>query len=790
MDLIRAFIESAFVHYPISEQAEDNRLPIKENIFVDVTKQRHLDLSDDHIRLIYKLYRDEWSIGPAEPNIFYSLLPFVKEVLCSECKQPRVRLEHLFRWRELTQNIGEDLLTCARMAYYDLYNEERRDFDWPSVLRTDDVDLRYNLNDGFAELHQHHKASADVFNISWLCLMNKVHKRAGEFRLICTTRNEADLLYRSYIEAVVIRMTLSKYVLSDDYDCDFHDFKKIRQMALLGNLEPIESKLCELSRYESVRYDYLFKYKGFTPQICIHASERWFLYSILKRIYEGDDNSWVTLLLWRYVVIKNTLRRKLVQNNENGGFGNFADFERKKEVFVKRFPTYSNLLIELPVADAAKYHHVLYQETRLSPDAPSQKLYRKLKNTQKMIDKRLSQLRMGSEVDYRFIYHFIKKRDNHANSFFMPRNYNVRCEVRRQAIALKGMLTNYPKVREYVVAIDAANSELFCRPEVFAQAFRYLGNTGLRKTFHVGEDFYDLADGLRAIDEAITFLGLGRGDRMGHCLALGLEVESYYQMRHSRVPVPKQNLLDNLVWLYYKAKVYNIRISPSVEMMILDKFCELSKMYCKANETLDIMDYYHMMRLRGDDPLGEEEPSYGRIIGHWVASGVDMSRDAKQYRSEDIARILYSRYHFSENVRKKGNEVCEFKVSPEYMDLIFEVQEKMMYDIEERGLVIECCPSSNYRIGRLMKYENHPIFRMNDVDPDGEHHLPVTINTDDLGIFTTSLENEYSLILLALLKKKDEMCGEKINTLHIQNWIEQVIRNGHKYSFSERKNKF
>lgn len=783
MDLIRTFIESSFVHYPISDISEDSRLPIKEKVFVEITKKRHLELSDDHIRLVYKLYWDEWSKGNAESNIFYALLPFTKEVLCSEFHLPLVRLEHLFRWRELTQSVGEDLLTCACTAYYDLYRDDRENFDWPAVLRTDDTDLHFHSKEGFAELHQHHKASTDVFNISWLCLMNHVRRRAGEFLSICTTRSEADALYKNYIEAVAIRVALSKYLLFREYDYSHQYFAHIKRMALLGDLGLIENDICELARYESVCYDYLFKYKQVGKGKCIYASERWFLYSVLKRIYEGDDNGWVTLLLWRYVVIKNSIRNKLVQNNENVGFGNFAEFEKRKEVFVERYPTYSNLLIEMPVAEAAKYHNVTYQETRLSLSAPAQRLYKKLIKNKKLIDRRISQLGMAEKVDYRFIYHFIKRRDGGTANYMIPRNNNVRCEVYQQAVALKGMLDNHKEVREYVVAIDAANSELFCRPEVFAQAYRYLNNTGLRKTFHVGEDYYDLADGLRAIDEAIMFLGLGRGDRMGHCLALGQDAETYYRDRHFTVPVPKQNLLDNLVWLYYKAKHYDIRISPCVEMMILDRFSELSKMYCKEGEVLDMMEYYHMMRLRGDDPLGEEDRAYGRIIGNWTAYDVDMSSEARQYRGEDAASALYGKYHFNKRVREEGAEVCEFKVGPEYAELIRLIQEGMMADIERRGLVIECCPSSNYRIGRLGKYDYHPIFRMRDIDPDGEHHLSVTINTDDLGIFTTSLENEYSLILLALLKKQGKMGEQKYNSLYIRNWMEQIIRNGHKYSF-------
>ncbi|GHU94614.1 hypothetical protein FACS1894208_06000 [Clostridia bacterium] len=81
--------------------------------------------------------------------------------------------------------------------------------------------------------------------------------------------------------------------------------------------------------------------------------------------------------------------------------------------------------------------------------------------------------------------------------------------------------------------IDAANSEIGCRPEVMATGFRYLAafepRIGIEnpfadnippviihRTFHVGEDFLDLTDGLRAIHEACLFLGLSDNDRIGH----------------------------------------------------------------------------------------------------------------------------------------------------------------------------------------------------------------------------------------------------------------------------------
>ena len=65
------------------------------------------------------------------------------------------------------------------------------------------------------------------------------------------------------------------------------------------------------------------------------------------------------------------------------------------------------------------------------------------------------------------------------------------------------------KVNSYIKGIDACANEIGCRPEVFAQYYRYLldysfmetdGSVhSLMATYHVGEDFFDIVDGLRAI---------------------------------------------------------------------------------------------------------------------------------------------------------------------------------------------------------------------------------------------------------------------------------------------------
>lgn len=145
------------------------------------------------------------------------------------------------------------------------------------------------------------------------------------------------------------------------------------------------------------------------------------------------------------------------------------------------------------------------------------------------------------------------------------------------------------------IGIDAANSEFYCRPEVFAEAYEKLSLAGIsHRTFHVGEDFYDITDGLRAIDEAITFLKLTRGDRLGHAIALGIDPQRYYAERNYHIAVPHQVLVDNMVWLRMKAAELNVAIPPNVKSQMLN--------VVNNNINFDWLDYYRAMKIRNESP--------------------------------------------------------------------------------------------------------------------------------------------------------------------------------------------
>ena len=110
---------------------------------------------------------------------------------------------------------------------------------------------------------------------------------------------------------------------------------------------------------------------------------------------------------------------------------------------------------------------------------------------------------------------------------------------------------------------------------------------------------------------------------------------------------------------------------------------------------------------------------------------------------------------------------AEFKVPYLYERVIKKVQNKMMKLICAKKICIETNPTSNVRIGQLGMYEHLPVFRFTKMRKRPSQNLPISVNTDDKGIFATSLHREYALLALALDKMRHK--GE------VHKWDRQMI---------------
>ena len=838
MDLIRIFIDTAFSgisDYFLKEidslrDVRNMYIP-DEDMFVDICRRSHPELTDDQIRMVYGLYRDEWGFSDEDleryavdhkfisfrPEIFNVLFRFSKEMIRLNDNEPVVKFNHLFRWRETTLNIGEDILTAAFYAYRNRNipfivdteigisesSVDGIDFcSWPSILHNDNPHLRYIFRKHrLTELHSHLYASADNFAISWTALMNSIKERKENFRRLAQSHNKsraeklADELHSFTVMACAIRLKLWRKLNGSDSPVTV-EFRKIASAPERVAFE-LHSEIVGEYRGREL-YDYVVT--DIESPLCVVGGERKFLYCTLRWIQSRGDED-MSFLLYRYLLAKNRLRSFMVQVNDNRGFANFQRFQNLKTVFLNR--KYKPLLSRLAVWEAATFNYTDVFETRIAPSGNFRETRKRLKREERNISGAFDE---GGEPQWSLLFHFIKRPENlrynnpdSVDTDLPMRDEEVRKRVKGQSVILKNLLTRELWLEadkswiRRVKGIDAASSEIGCRPEIFAQAFRYLKDAGYAATFHAGEDFYDLADGLRAISEAIFFLGLEAGDRIGHALALGIDPDDFYGERHNHIALPLQWMLDNVVWLYFKCRKGNVSIEPETEDFLLSTFRTLVRRIGyerKDEKKVEITDYYQSMRLRGDAPeiyqKDELEPT-NSIHQAWRHYDRMDNAEVNEIRVFNRnARELYNVYLWDPYVRAQGQKIASFRVPSGYPHLIRGLQEEMIRFVSKSRMGIECCPSSNYRIGYFKKYEAHPIFRFFPVRDDRtQYPLPVTVNTDDLGVFATSLPNEYSLLTLALMKMKDSQGNHVYSGQEVYSWIERVIMNNEKYAFGD-----
>lgn len=565
------------------------------------------------------------------------------------------------------------------------------------------------------------------------------------------------------------------------------------------------------------------------------SGERKFLYDAFRAIFSGKTHSpeWSGFsdLLYLYILLKTHFRHEIIQCNGRFGFKNFAKYQDRKDIIFEKFPEYALEAKNLSVNDGIKRKRVMSLEARIGPKAPYNKQrleIRKIDDSilflqnKKIPKSSLKRKKKGLEHKWFYVLHFPKipeKRGAEREFTFLnkPRNHKLRTRSKLQSFSIARALEKYNWLSARIRGIDACTFEIGCRPEVFATEFRFLRNfvctdvstsldcgdnilqPKLCATYHVGEDFLDIIDGLRAIDEALFFLELKSGERIGHALALGVDAHEYYALKNFWLVLTKQDYLDNIVWALKKAKALNINLDSSFKQELQDK--AVSLIYDIYGSDYQVNDYYNGWILRGDDPnlyrfgyYDEEEYKRGfdfpvnniisqynrcRILNHFNPQKFSAVRENAK------ASELFFKYHFDYKVRSRGEEFEEIHITEDYIKMADDIQKGMRREIAQRRIGIECNPSSNVLIGSFDKYEKHPIFIFYPViRSQKELSQFVTINTDDQGVFDTSLEEEYALLECALRKMRE------YNYEEIYQYLEQVRQNGFSQAFPRADSNF
>lgn len=814
--------------------------------FDDLSTLDNADSVSRHLNEQWLCSSKDVSLTFAErKTVFNVLLHFTSEVLVEKNMEPVCRYEHLLRWHNITSHISEDLLTTSYLAAHDLYNHRKRyTFCWSPVIGHDNRTLNELFGRPMMDLHFHLNGSSLNFEINWMSLMNRTSGWIKEFRKLrnlqqnvpqMTDGQSSEPFYLGVMRASALRLLLFKYLICGQSDISVNETyvdadeldvslaKHILEAESIDDATPyikdldiVTQRLRHLygKRYSShegtVRipdYATLEKLaKDFCHDDCryvlsVMSGERWMVYSLFRDIYSSTKiDKKIVAWFYAYLLYKLRFRSELIQNNTFLGFSNFGKYERRKSLFVRSHSVYNTLLSQLAVVSYLGNSDNRWLEARIAPKEKRRDFIQLLRTTKANIaDRHFMSDRLAHLVEnhYGLVLHFIKQgeqRPDDEKKYFnniqlgQCRHYNLRYKIRRQSHAILHLRQSLESVRDNILGIDAANSEVYARPEVFAQAFRFLREAtedvvgtkmlpDLGMTYHVGEDFLDVTDGLRAVDELIQFLRFRNGDRLGHGVVLGIDVLEYYRRAHGYVILPKQVLLDNAVWLYFKGKNLPEFLPASKDLEVLfETYCR--QIYGHIESHYTILDYYQSWMLRGDNPLyyfSGNRANKHKVTSRWGLYNLNDNPMAREARENIAATQLYEAYHFDPCVRTNGEKTAVKKLSDEVVAYISAVQKQMLSEIERDNIHIECNPTSNLKIGHFDSYSTHPIIRMNndrlplDEEP---HSISVSINTDDKGIFATSLEREYSLLALSLEKKyvRTGKCSPKI----IYEWLDRI----------------
>ena len=308
-----------------------------------------------------------------------------------------------------------------------------------------------------------------------------------------------------------------------------------------------------------------------------------------------------------------------------------------------------------------------------------------------------------------------------------------------------------------LVGIDAAASEFDAPPEVFAPAYRYLRENGYKHfTYHAGEDFFHVLSGLRAIYEAIIFLDLKRGDRIGHASATGISIDLWRENIGEKMLIRRGEYLDDLLFAYHLIENSDnqrlINYLPSLELTINNISC-------------DVYGGHIPLRLLIESWLYRYKNPEAEYNGTSVKSGLDLPLK------------YFLLYHWKET-RDKYDKIIEIETFGAFgRDELVELQLMLLEYMFHHEIVIETLPTSNVVIGVHRDYTTYHLYNWLEWRKQGKFVPPIVVGTDDAGIFATNIYNEYCNIYCQFVYAK------RMSTKEAIAYIEELHHNSRLYAF-------
>lgn len=512
------------------------------------------------------------------------------------------------------------------------------------------------------------------------------------------------------------------------------DFKKLPKR---------DSLLTELHGFNALTLDKKDSFLQYEAVFLMQAFE----------VLSGNPNVNYAYWLHYYLLIRSFFQKLLVQQKQQVGFDQFQKITLN-ELREKKEKTYHSRFQQIQGMHTNSLGHL---EARFAPKHSRTKLHQLIKSIK---DGYKSDIQESFQLT--LVPHFIKQPDTRlATEIITFRDLDLRRKNQRALDVLldamagsKGISSSF--LNEHLVGFDAASNELDASPEVFAPIYRKLATKGFTNfTYHAGEDFVHLLSGMRAVYEAITFLELKSGNRIGHATALGIEPSTWKKRVGDTVFIKQGEWLDNLVFAYQLC-----RAEDSLATICFKLEQAIQELFIAIYPTIGYVPIQVMIdawNLRKYDPF---------IVLNWREVGVFDSfakQELKEYKnSSELSRKVFEQYH-SASVIERTNRLIEID-SDSVLNLaeLRDLQTAMIRLLNSKRIIIETLISSNVRISHYKDYNEHHITRWLGLNSDNEPSPTVVLGTDDTGIFMTNIHNEYTHALYCIEAKVGRQKAEEL----------------------------
>lgn len=523
------------------------------------------------------------------------------------------------------------------------------------------------------------------------------------------------------------------------------------------------------------------------------------IFEAMKYLKEcNHEDTLFAKAFWQYIKLKNITYNYIIQRHTSG---------KGLDIFSKIYKRQSSIYKEMNKSMADVFYSQIRSQnikklefrTSFIEDKDELKkflliifnVYKEMLNSNYFINKEYKAITLIG-----IVFHFIKGEENIYNKCLLDEKEEKSLEKKylREAEILSRLRQEIPQIDNYIVGVDAASKELGTPPYIFKKAYKELRsfkgmktleentNPFVREigfTYHVGEDFRDIVSGLRQVDETIEELEFKSGDRIGHGIVIGIDIDKWAQLNNS-IYLKADEYLDNLLWewnLYTKNRDFKEIENISYIEREIYKVVDYIFGFSDGLRICDLYNCYDKKRKRecinrdGEKDCGIREYTKEKYDSLKIDKSGGKSVSKVQWTRKTIYEALSCSY-FLKEMKKNVLVNIDVDTITKYKKL----QSYMKKKISDKQIIIEINPTSNLLIGDFRTFEDYHI---KNLSSPKKQEVIVTINTDDPVIFNTKINNEYALIYDIMMKSGEYESKEVIE------WLDRLRRNGLDYSFIE-----